>query len=84
MASIDLNSMIRRNVRDFDLNSMMKRNLRNFVNDMENFNGNLVVPRSANFDNVGDEQNDLAPDINDDHDIPRCDGLNVLSVVILL
>ena len=69
----ELNSMIRRNLRDFDLNSMIKRNLRDFVNDMENFNGTLVVPKSANFDNVGDEQNDLAPDIHDDHAIPRVD-----------
>ena len=52
---------------------MIKRNLRDFVNYMENFNGTLVVPRSANFDNVGDEQNDLAPVIDDDHDIPRDD-----------
>ena len=73
MAGIDLNSMIRWNLRDFDLNSMIKRNLRDFVNDMENFNGTLVVPRSANFDNVGDEQNDLAPDIDDDHNIPQID-----------
>ena len=41
---IDLNSMIRWNLRDFDLNSMIKRNLRDFVNDMENFNGTLVLP----------------------------------------
>ena len=52
---------------------MIKRNLCDFVNDTENFNGTLVVPRSAKFDNVGDEQNDLAPDIHDDHDIPRVD-----------
>ena len=50
-AGIDLNSMIKRNLRDFDLNSMIKRNLRDFVNYMENFNGTLAVPRSANFDN---------------------------------
>ena len=52
---------------------MIKRNLRDFVNDVENFHGTLVVLKSANVDNVGDEQNDLAPDINDDHDIPRVD-----------
>ena len=71
MAGIDLNPMIRRYLRDFDLNSMIKRNLCDFVNDMENFNGTLVVPRSANFDNVGDEQNALVPDIDDDHDISQ-------------
>ena len=72
-AGIDLNSMIRQNLRDFDLKSMIKRNLRDFVNDMENFNGTLVVPRDANFDNIGGEQNDLVSDIDDDHDIPRVD-----------
>ena len=71
MASIDLNSMIRWNLCDFDLNSMIKRNLHDFVNDMENFNGTLVVPRDANFDNMGGEQNVLASAIDDDHDIPR-------------
>ena len=52
-AGIYLSSMIRQNLRDFDLNSMIKRNLHDFVNDMENFNGTLVVPRDANFDNMG-------------------------------
>ena len=75
MAGIDFNSMIRWNLRDFDLNSMIKRNLRDFVNDMENFNGTLVVPRSANFYNLGGEENHLVPDIDDDHDIPRV-GIN--------
>ena len=42
MAGIDLNSMIRWNLRDLDLISMIKRNLRDFVNDMENFCGTLV------------------------------------------
>ena len=74
-AGIDLNSMIRRNLRDFDLNSMITQNLRDFVNDMESFNGVLVVPRGANFDNVSDEQNNVVPDINDDHDAPRV-GIN--------
>ena len=68
MASIDLNSMIRWNLRDVYLTSMIKRNLRDFVNDMENFNGTLVVPRDANFDNMGGEQNDLVSAIDDDHD----------------
>ena len=53
-----------------DLNSMIRQNLRDLENDMESFNGNLVVSRAANFDNVVGEQNDLVPDINDDHDIP--------------
>ena len=72
MAVIDLNSMIRRNLRDFDLNSLITRNLCDFVNDMEtfNFNGPLVVARDANFDNMGGQQNDLVPDIDDDHAIP--------------
>ena len=52
---------------------MIKRNLRDFVNDMDNFNGTLVVPRDANFDNMGGEQNDLVSDIDDDHGIPRVD-----------
>ena len=75
-AGIYLSSMIRQNLRDFDLNSMIKRNLHDFVNDMENFNGTLVVPRDANFDNIGGgggggggEQNYLVSDIDDDHDI---------------
>ena len=51
MSGIDLNSMIRWNLRDFDLNSMIKRNLRDFVNGMENFSGTLVVPRDANLYN---------------------------------
>ena len=72
-AGIDLNSMIGRNLRGFDLNSMIRRNLRDFVNDMESFNGTLVVPKDANCDNVGGEQNDLLPDIDDDHAIPRVD-----------
>ena len=59
MAGIDLNSMIKRILRDFDLNSMIKRNLRDFVNDMEIFNGTVVVPRDANLYNVGDEQNGI-------------------------
>ena len=42
---------------------------------MESFNGTLVVPKDANCDNVGGEQNDLLPDIDDDHDIPRV-GIN--------
>ena len=67
---IDLNSMIRRNLRDFDLNSMITRNLCDFVNDMESFNGHLVVARDANFDNMGGQQNDLVPDIDDDLAIP--------------
>ena len=71
MAGIDLNSMIRRNLRDFDLNLMIKWNIRDFVNDMEHFNVTLSVPRDANFDNIGGEQNDLVSDIDDDHDIPR-------------
>ena len=70
---IDLNSMIRRNLRDFDLNSMITRNLCDFVNDMESFNGPLVVARDANFDNMGGQQNDLVPDIDGDHAIPRVD-----------
>ena len=70
---IDLNSMIWWNLRDFDLNSIITRNLCDFVNDMESFNGPLVVVRDANFDNMGGQQNDLAPDIDDDHDIPRVD-----------
>ena len=75
--AIDLNSMIRGNLRDFDLNSMITRNLCDFVNDMEifNFNGHLVVARDANFDNMGGQQNDLVPDIDDDHAIPRV-GIN--------
>ena len=40
---------------------------------MENFNGTLVVPRDANFDDMGGEQNDLVSDIDDGHDIPRVD-----------
>ena len=68
---IDPNSMIRRNLRDFDLNSMITRNLCDFVNDMESFNGYLVVARYANFDNMDGQQNDLVPDIDDDHAIPR-------------
>ena len=52
---------------------MIKRNLRDFVNDMENFNGTMVVPRDANFDDMGGEQNDLVSDIDDGHDIPRVD-----------
>ena len=55
-AGIDLNSMIRRSLGDFDLNSMLKRNLGDLCNDMESFNGALVVPRDANFDNMGGEQ----------------------------
>ena len=35
---------------------------------MESFNGNLIVPRFSNFDNIGGEQNCLVPDMNDDHD----------------
>ena len=72
---VDLNSMIRRNLRDFDLNSMITRNLCDFVNDMESFTGPLVVARDANFDNMGGQQNDLVPDIDDDHAIPRV-GIN--------
>ena len=72
---IDLNSMMRRNLRDLDLNSMITRNLCDFVNDMESFNGPLAVARDANFDNMGGQQNDLVPDINDDHAIPRV-GIN--------
>ena len=72
---IDLNSTIRRNLRDFDLNSMKTRNLCDFVNEMESFNGLLVVARDANFDNMGGQQNDLVPDIDDDHAIPRV-GIN--------
>ena len=72
---IDLNSMIMRNLRDFDLNSMIARNLCGFVNDMESFNGPLVVARDANFDNMGGQQNDLVPDIDDDHAIPLV-GIN--------
>ena len=72
---IDLNSMIRRNLRDFDLKSMITRNLCDFVNDMESFNEPLVVARDANFDNMGGQQNDLVPDIDDDHAIPRV-GIN--------
>ena len=72
---IDPNSMIRRNLRDFDPNSMITRNLCDFVNDMESFNGPLVVARDANFDNMGGQQNDLVPDIDDDHAIPRV-GIN--------
>ena len=72
---IDLNSMIRWNLRDFHLNSVMTRNLCDFVNDMEIFNGPLVVARDANFDNMGGQQNDLVPDIDDDHAIPRV-GIN--------
>ena len=53
---------------------MIKRNLRDFVNDMEHFNGTLVVPSDANFDNMGGEQNDLVSNIDDDHDIPRVDN----------
>ena len=66
---IDLNSMIRRNLRDFDLNSMITRNLCDFVNGMESLNEPLVVARDANFDNMGGQQNDLVPDIDDDHAI---------------
>ena len=73
MAGIDFNSVIRWNLRDFDLNFIIKRSLRDFVNDMEIFNGTLVVPRSANFDKMGSEQNDMVPDVDDDHDIPRVD-----------
>ena len=58
-AGIDLNPMIRWNLRDFDLNSMIKRNLRDFVNDMENSSGTLVVPIDANLYNVGEEQNGI-------------------------
>ena len=72
---IDLNSMIRRNLRDFDLNFMITRNLCDFVNDMESFNGPLIVARDANFDNMGGRQNDLVPDLDDDHAIPRV-GIN--------
>ena len=72
---IDLNSMIRRNLRDFDLKSMITRNLCDLVNDMESFNGPLVVTRDANFDNMGGQQNDLVPDIDDEHAIPRV-GIN--------
>ena len=72
---IDLNSMIRRNLRDFDLNSMIARNLCDFVNAMESFNGPLFVARDANFDNMGGQQNDLFADIDDDHAIPRV-GIN--------
>ena len=43
-AGIDLNSMIRQNLRDFDLNSMIKRNLCDFVNDMDNFNRTWLCP----------------------------------------
>ena len=68
---IDFNSMIRRNLRDFDLNSMITPNLCDFVNHMESFNGPLVVARDANVDNMGGQQNDLVPDIDDDHAIPR-------------
>ena len=68
---IDLNSMIRRNLRNFDLDSMKTWNLCDFVNDMERFNVPLVVARGANFDNMGGQQNDLVPDIDDDHAIPR-------------
>ena len=35
----------------------------------------MVVPRGSNFDNMGDEQNYLVPDIDDDHYIPRV-GIN--------
>ena len=72
---IDLNSMIRRNLRDFDLNSMITRNLCDFVNGMKSFSGPLVVARDANFDNICGQQNDLVPDIDDDHAIPRV-GIN--------
>ena len=71
-AGIDLN---RRNLRDFDLNSMIRRNLRDFVNDMESFNGTLIVARGANCDNMGGVQSDLVPDIEDDRDVPRV-GIN--------
>ena len=54
---------------------MVKRNLRDFLNDVDKFNGTLIVPKGANFDNVGDEQNDLVPDIDDDHDVPYA-GVN--------
>ena len=69
-AGIDLNSMTRRYLRDFELNSI-RRNLRDFVNDMESFNGTLIVPRDANFDYMGGEQNYLLPDIHNYHDITR-------------
>ena len=75
MAGIDFNSMIKRNLRDFDLNSMIRRNLRDFVNDIESFNGTLVVARDANCDNMGGEQNDLVTDNDHDHDMPRV-GIN--------
>ena len=58
-----------------DLNSIITRNLSDFVNDMERCSGTLVVARDANFDYMGGEQNDLVPDIDDDHDIPRV-GIN--------
>ena len=70
---IDLDSMIRLNLHDFDLNFMITRNLCDFVNDIESFDGPLVVARDANFDYMGGQQNDLVPDIDDDHDIPRVD-----------
>ena len=72
---INLNSTIRRNLRDFDLNSMKTRNLCDFVNEMESLNGPLVVARDANFDNMGGQQNDLVPDIDDDYAIQRV-GIN--------
>ena len=58
-----------------DLNSMITRNLSDFVNDMESFNGPSVVARDANFDNMCGQQNDLVPDIDYDHAIPRV-GIN--------
>ena len=70
LTGIDLNSMIRRNLRDFELNSMIRRNLHDFVNGIESFNGTLVVPTDANFVNMGGEQNDLVLDIDDDQGIP--------------
>ena len=50
---------------------MITRNLRDFDNDMESFNGTLVVPRDVNSDNVGDEETGLVPDIYGDDDILR-------------
>ena len=74
-AGNELNSMTRRNLRDFDLNPMIRLNLHDFVNGMESFSGTSVVPRDTNFDNVGDKQNDLILDIHNDNEIAR-DGIN--------
>ena len=76
---IDLNSMIRRNPRDFDLNSMITWNLCDFLNDMENFNGPLVVARDANFDNMGGQQNDLFENKCDERFISCDSDVNSIS-----